>query len=67
MTKGTVPVRKSTKAEGNVSDNPQTVSTKKIKAFVSSHFPPEHPLRQVILAEREILTPEEFLSKSEIR
>lgn len=41
------------------------ISMDGIKAFVSSHFPPGHPLREVILAEKENLEPEEFLAKME--
>jgi hypothetical protein len=47
-------------------NSPQSVSTKRIKTFVSSHFSSDHPLRQVILAEKEKLTPEEALAKMEV-
>lgn len=45
---------------------PRTVSTKGIKDFVSKHLPVQHPLRQVILLEKDKLTPEEVVAKMEI-
>jgi hypothetical protein len=57
---------KQTKGNSTLRDSPQSVSTKGIKAFVSSHFPSDHPLRQVILAEKEKLTGEEFLAKMDV-
>lgn len=43
-----------------------SISTRRIKSFALSHLPQEHPLRQVILAEKEKLTAEEFMAKMEI-
>lgn len=34
-----------------------------LKEFARNRLPPEHPLRDVLLAEPDILTPEEFLAK----
>ncbi len=39
------------------------VSTEGLKQMVLARFPEDHPLRQVILAERDVLTSEEFLAK----
>jgi hypothetical protein len=47
-------------------DSPQSVSTKGIKDFVSKHLPRQHPLREVILLEKDTLTPEEVLAKMEV-
>jgi hypothetical protein len=43
-----------------------SISTRRIKSFALSHLPEGHPLRQVILAEKEELTAEEFMAKMEI-
>lgn len=42
------------------------IPTRAIKSFVLSRLPPDHPLRQVILAEKENLTREEFVAKMEV-
>ncbi len=42
-----------------------TVSTRRLKEFVLNRFAEDHPLRQVILAERDSLTVAEFLAKLE--
>ncbi len=39
------------------------VSTERLKQLVLARFPEEHALRQVILAERDVLTSDEFLAK----
>jgi len=39
------------------------VSTRRLKEFVLNQFADDHPLRQVILAERDSLTIAEFLAK----
>lgn len=53
--------------ENHVQDNvPQAISTKRIKSFVSSHLPTDHPLRHVVMAEKEKLTGEEFLAKMDV-
>lgn len=57
---------KQTRGNSTLRDSPQSVSTNRVKALVSSHFPPDHPLRQVILVEKEKLTSEEFLAKMEV-
>ncbi|MCK4456283.1 MAG: hypothetical protein KAW39_00930 [Thermoplasmata archaeon] len=44
-------------------DNPRTISTDNLKELVSGKFPLDHPLRLVILREKEHLTPEELLAK----
>jgi hypothetical protein len=43
-----------------------SISTRRIKSFALSHLPQDHPLRQVILAERETLRAEEFVAKMEV-
>ncbi len=42
------------------------VSIHRLKDFVLAHLPDDHPLRSVILAERDVLTPPEFLAKMEV-
>ncbi len=39
------------------------VSTEGLKQLVLARFPEDHPLREVILAERDVLTFDEFLAK----
>lgn len=56
---------KSTKGSMRVARGSQPISMAGIKALVSSHFPPGHSLREVILAEKENLEPEELLAKME--
>ncbi len=41
----------------------RVVSTEGLKQLVLAQFPEGHPLREVILAEREILSSEELLAK----
>ena len=41
------------------------VSTRRLKEFILNRFADDHPLRQVILAERDSLTIAEFLAKLE--
>ncbi len=45
---------------------PRSVHTDGLKELVRSRFPIDHPLRDAILAEKDILTPEELLSKLEV-
>ena len=45
---------------------PEGIALRPLKELVRSAFPVEHPLRAVILAEKDIVTPLEFLSKMEI-
>ncbi len=44
----------------------EALSIRRLKEFVLAELPEDHPLRAVILAERDILTPEEFLAKMEV-
>lgn len=44
-------------------DIPRAISTKGIKALVSSHLPSDHPLRLLISSEKAELTVEEFRIK----
>jgi hypothetical protein len=37
-----------------------------LKDLVLARFPEDHPLRAVILAEKDVLTPVEFLAKMEV-
>ncbi len=39
---------------------------KSLKDLVLEKFPEGHPLRDVVLTEREALTPQEFVSKAEV-
>jgi len=39
------------------------VSTEGLKQLVLARFPEDHPLREVILAERDVLTSDELLAK----
>jgi hypothetical protein len=56
---------KQTKGNSSQRNSPQSVSTKGLKAFALSHLDSKHPLRVVLLAERDILTVEEFCAKME--
>ncbi len=42
------------------------LSIRPLKEFARARLPANHPLREVILAERDFLTPVEFLAKAEI-
>ena len=50
------------------SDGPHArfVSIRSLKDLVLARFPEGHPLREVILAERDALSPSEFLAKLEV-
>ncbi len=39
---------------------------RRLKELVLARFPEDHPLRQVILAEKDLLTQSEFLAKMEV-
>lgn len=39
------------------------IDIRTLKSFVLQHFPNDSPIRNVILAERETLGPQEFLAK----
>lgn len=41
----------------------KTVSLRRLKQVVLAQLPDDHPLRAVLLAERDVLTTEEFLAK----
>jgi hypothetical protein len=43
-----------------------SLSIRALKEFVFAQFPEGHPLREVVLAERDRLTPAEFLAKMEV-
>jgi hypothetical protein len=55
---------------GGASRRPQdfsgSLSIRALKEFVFAQFPEGHPLREVVLAERDRLTPAEFLAKMEV-
>jgi len=52
------------KAAGERRDHAhRLVSTEGLKQLVLARFPEDHPLREVILAERDVLTSEELLAK----
>lgn len=42
------------------------LSIRDLKDLVLARFPEDHPLRAVILAEKDVLTPVEFLAKMEV-
>jgi hypothetical protein len=44
----------------------ESLSIRGLKDLVLSQFPEDHPLREVILAERDRVTPVEFLAKMEV-
>ena len=39
---------------------------RKLKEFAATDIPKDHPLRDVLLMEKDFLTPEEFIAKLEI-
>ncbi len=43
-----------------------SLSIRGLKDLVLAQFPEAHPLREVILAEKDRLTPAEFLAKMEV-
>jgi hypothetical protein len=45
---------------------PDSLSIRGLKDLVLAEFPENHPLREVILAEKDRLTPSEFLAKIEV-
>lgn len=44
----------------------RTLEMRPLKDLVLTRFPEDHPLREVILAEKDLLTPSEFVVKMEI-
>lgn len=52
--------------EATLTSSRETVSIRSLKDLVLSQFPGNHPLREVILAERDVLTPFEFLAKMDV-
>ncbi len=53
--------------EEGVADNPmRLLPMGSLKELVLSRFPEGHPLRDVILAEKDHLTTQEFLAKMEV-
>jgi hypothetical protein len=42
------------------------LSIRDLKDLVLARFPEDHPLRAVILAEKDVLTPAELLAKMEV-
>ena len=49
----------------SVGPHVRVVSIRSLKDLVLERFPEGHPLREVILAERDILTREELIAKLE--
>lgn len=45
---------------------PDAVAFGAVREFARARLPPGHPLRDVLLAEADVLTPEEFLVKLEV-
>lgn len=45
---------------------PKMVAVRPLKELVLSRFPENHPLRHVILAEKDFIMAEEFLAKMEV-
>ncbi len=50
-------------ANENRARSHRLVSTEGLKQLVLARFPEDHPLREVIIAERDVLTSEELLAK----
>ena len=44
----------------------EMLSTRRLKELALAKIPADHPLRDIILAEKEYLTPDEFLAKLEV-
>ncbi len=44
----------------------KTVNISSLRSFVLKNLPPTSPLRDVILSEKEELTPQEFLAKLDV-
>jgi hypothetical protein len=44
----------------------KVLSIRSLKDLAIALFPEDHPLREVILAEKDVLTPVEFLAKMEV-
>ena len=49
----------------SVGPHVRVVSIRSLKDLVLERFPEGHPLREVILAERDALSPNEFVAKLE--
>ncbi len=52
--------------DGRADDSMRLLPVGSLKELVLSRFPEGHPLRDVILAEKDHLTPQEFLAKVDI-
>ncbi len=52
--------------KGPADDSMRLLPVRTLKELVLSRFPEGHPLRDVILAEKDHLTPQEFLAKMEV-
>ena len=52
--------------EPPVASSDRLLSIRPLKEFARTRIPANHPLREVILAERDFLTPVEFLAKLEV-
>ncbi len=58
MNRGVEEVAREGRASGH-----RLVSTEGLKQLVLARFPEDHPLREVILAEKDVLTLQELLAK----
>lgn len=52
--------------EATLTSSRETVSIRSLKDLVLSQFQGNHPLREVILAEKDELPPSEFLAKMDV-
>lgn len=50
----------------HIAETRRSVRIRPLKEWVLARFPEDHPLREVILAEKDVLTAAEFLAKMEV-
>lgn len=65
MTKSTNSKRRSSRLQPQAGKTSCDIDIRPLKAFVSENFPKNWPLREAILAERDVLDAQEFLAKME--
>jgi len=65
MTKSTSSRRRLSKSQPQTCQARYKIDIRPLKAFVSEKFPRNWPLREALLAERDVLDAEEFLAKME--
>lgn len=65
MTKSTASKRRLAKLQSQARQTAYEIDIRPLKAFVSEKFPKNWPLREALLAERDVLDAQEFLAKME--